>query len=218
MKQCPSCKKNYNNEDKFCPVCGMEVKPVEISEDIPSQVRFCQTCGKSVNGDAQFCPACGASVFMSEKSIPQNPVVPTAFGTHLSLMQNDISSVSGGVYIPDQGIKEMFFRYDNRLNRKRYFLRGTLIGFFGSLIVVLGMIGGLGLGNNGIIGVAVFLYLVLIVAGTMNTIRRLHDCDLSGYWCLAGIALPFLLLYPLFAKGTNGPNRYGPDPLTVPGI
>jgi uncharacterized membrane protein YhaH (DUF805 family) len=46
-------------------------------------------------------------------------------------------------------------------------------------------------------------------------IRRLHDINLSGYFYLMqfipliGMAI-FLLL--MLIKGTEGPNRYGPNP------
>ncbi|MBQ8418643.1 MAG: DUF805 domain-containing protein, partial [Phascolarctobacterium sp.] len=47
-------------------------------------------------------------------------------------------------------------------------------------------------------------------------VRRCHDLDRSGYWGLL-VLIPvvnfFFLLYLLFAKGTEGWNQYGPDPL-----
>ena len=61
-----------------------------------------------------------------------------------------------------------------------------------------------------------FFFIPAAVANGMLVIRRLHDLDRSG-WC------GLLLLIPLvnivighelsYDKGTDGPNRYGPDPL-----
>lgn len=46
--------------------------------------------------------------------------------------------------------------------------------------------------------------------------RRLHDRDMSAWWLLV-ILIPFLgwlfLLVLFILPGTEGPNRFGPDPL-----
>lgn len=46
-------------------------------------------------------------------------------------------------------------------------------------------------------------------------VRRLHDTDRSGWWCLVGV-IPligwiFVLVWTCM-PGTFGPNRFGPDP------
>jgi uncharacterized membrane protein YhaH (DUF805 family) len=47
-------------------------------------------------------------------------------------------------------------------------------------------------------------------------VRRLHDIDRSGWWYLIGL-VPLvgviLLLVWFCSRGTNGPNRFGADPL-----
>ncbi|MBT2130313.1 DUF805 domain-containing protein [Aliiroseovarius lamellibrachiae] len=51
------------------------------------------------------------------------------------------------------------------------------------------------------------------------TARRLHDIDRSGWWMLIGI-VPIvgwiLMIYWLVIQGTDGPNRFGHDPLGTP--
>lgn len=60
--------------------------------------------------------------------------------------------------------------------------------------------------------------LVFLALTSMPIVKRLHDLDRSGFhfWLLL---IPFYNLYLaallLFAKGTSGPNRFGPDPLAV---
>jgi len=57
--------------------------------------------------------------------------------------------------------------------------------------------------------------LAAIVPATSLVIRRLHDINWSGLWYLA-FFVPVLNLFPMFgvmfADGSPGPNRFGPDP------
>ncbi|WP_402469962.1 DUF805 domain-containing protein [Isoptericola aurantiacus] len=59
------------------------------------------------------------------------------------------------------------------------------------------------------------LWLVLVVPNIAVTVRRLHDTDRSGFWWFIGF-VPLvgwiILLVLMVLEGTQGPNRYGPDP------
>ena len=46
-------------------------------------------------------------------------------------------------------------------------------------------------------------------------VRRLHDIDRSGWWFLIVFTIIGIipLIYWACLKGTDGPNRFGPDPL-----
>jgi uncharacterized membrane protein YhaH (DUF805 family) len=50
---------------------------------------------------------------------------------------------------------------------------------------------------------------LMIIPSFALAIRRVHDQDKSGWWILVPIFNPFFLM---FAGGTPGPNRFGPDP------
>ena len=55
----------------------------------------------------------------------------------------------------------------------------------------------------------------LTVVTYMVTIRRLHDMDTTGWAALlwfVPLASMFLLAMLLFARGTDGPNKYGQPP------
>jgi uncharacterized membrane protein YhaH (DUF805 family) len=55
----------------------------------------------------------------------------------------------------------------------------------------------------------------LLLPGISMNIRRLHDIDRSGWWCLiafTGIGVILLLVWACM-KGTAGTNAYGSDPL-----
>jgi uncharacterized membrane protein YhaH (DUF805 family) len=58
--------------------------------------------------------------------------------------------------------------------------------------------------------------LVTLLPGIAVSIRRLHDLDRTGWWILLAL-IPvigwIILLIWYMSKGTDGPNRFGPDPL-----
>ena len=54
------------------------------------------------------------------------------------------------------------------------------------------------------------LWVVLVAVLVIESIRRMHDCGISGWWALL-LILP--LTWPMtLAKGEKGPNKYGSDP------
>lgn len=71
--------------------------------------------------------------------------------------------------------------------------------------------------------VAVVWVVFALIPNVAVTVRRLHDRDMSGWWYLGFIALgmlPFVgwlfsiaFLVVLCLRGTDGDNRFGPDPL-----
>jgi uncharacterized membrane protein YhaH (DUF805 family) len=60
--------------------------------------------------------------------------------------------------------------------------------------------------------------LVILLPTFAVAVRRLHDVDRSGWWLLTYLTI-IGIIYPLLVwkctKGTHGPNRFGPDPLSM---
>lgn len=66
-------------------------------------------------------------------------------------------------------------------------------------------------------------FIYLLIPNIAVQVRRFHDRNLSGWWVLAGIILsniPYIgtvvgiaMLVVTILKGTEGDNRFGPDPL-----
>ena len=132
----------------------------------------------------------------------------------------------------ENGVKDIFLTSKGRLNRQRYILRSMIIG------AIQGMIMGIDKAseNNAFHlseVLCLFLLLILVISAIshfMLVIRRLHDIDKSSWWSLffasyyISILSPKLVIvsiigwplafYILFKKGTNGPNRFGSDPMT----
>ena len=73
--------------------------------------------------------------------------------------------------------------------------------------------------GSGSFSFGVFIGFAVLIAGgwflLAQDVKRLHDANKSGWLLLLGL-IPLvniaLGLYMLFADGTVGPNRYGPDP------
>ena len=124
---------------------------------------------------------------------------------------------TGPRYEADEDIQSMFLRYDNRLNRKRYILRALALW---AAVFVITFLLGLVARATGLKSLTTVLGTVISFASAipsfMLVIRRLHDLNRPGWWCIACI-IPLVNLvfaiYVLFFKGTDGPNQYGPDPL-----
>jgi uncharacterized membrane protein YhaH (DUF805 family) len=70
--------------------------------------------------------------------------------------------------------------------------------------------------SSGATPISSLVSLALLLPGLAVLVRRLHDTDRSGWWVLLGL-IPLIGLIVLIvwccARGTLGPNRFGPDPL-----
>ena len=126
-------------------------------------------------------------------------------------------------------IREMFFSWEGRLNRKPYILRCLALGLILTVVYILLMViafttaaaqVGNGIPTMGAFSATYILYLPFIISGYLLAIRRLHDLDLSAFFILLSfvpVVSFFFALYLIFKKGTEGPNAYGPDPLSTEG-
>jgi len=107
-----------------------------------------------------------------------------------------------------QWVTEPFRRYtdfNGRSGRAEYWW--FVLGYFGALLI-LGLLGGF---------LGILLLLGAVVPSLAVNVRRLHDIDKSGWWIFLGL-LPLIggiiVLVWHCMQGTNGPNRFGSDPLT----
>ena len=106
-------------------------------------------------------------------------------------------------------LSAILFSFKGRINRAKFWMVNLL------LIVVLGIVV-LIYGEEGSVILLPF-GILCFWAGLAVTAKRWHDCDRSGQWILIAlipILGPILVFVVLgFFKGTDGPNRFGPDPL-----
>ena len=118
-----------------------------------------------------------------------------------------------------QAISAGFSKYANFRDRASRSVYWVWILFYTLGAIATGVID-LALGvlvTSGVFG------LIMIIPNISVAIRRLHDRDYSGWWYLL-VFIPligWLILFIWFClKGTDGPNRFGPDPLAnvaIPG-
>jgi len=111
--------------------------------------------------------------------------------------------------------------FSGRSRRKEYWMF-----FLGVIIVVMLLffiesalgLGGMVMGTYGPL-TSIFA-LVLIVPGLAVQVRRFHDQDKTGWLVLLGfipVVGGLVVLVFMALEGTNGPNKYGPDPKAVAG-
>ena len=117
-----------------------------------------------------------------------------------------------------ESIKDMFFSYRGRLNRKPFILRGLLLSVLSSVMstVMTEMTEASSTVMHLLALLPLLLMVVLSVGTFMLIIRRWHDLGKSGWLTLLMLIplLNFLVLIFLWVKkGTDGPNAYGDDPL-----
>src|SRR5215470_9817863 len=139
---------------------------------------------------------------------------------------------------------QLLFLFQGRLNRQPYWLIAiaiavvmTLLGIF---ILATGFEGDFG-ASGPIFVIASILCLPLLWIGLAVAVKRLHDRGKSAWWLIVFCVVPAILggiayLIGMAAavlhivsfgitvwafvelgclRGTRGPNRFGPDPLTL---
>ena len=116
-----------------------------------------------------------------------------------------------------------YAQFSGRARRSEFWLFALFIFIVEIVyVVLLGAVGGFSSTQstpNGlamaVMGLFSLLFLGIIIPSLAVTFRRLHDTDRSAWWLLIsfipGIGGLVLLIFYLL-PGTNGPNKFGPDP------
>ena len=114
--------------------------------------------------------------------------------------------------------KNLFLNYDGRSNRKPYWLGSLALGLMQlAIILVLALMFGLSPDSLGFDVMEALLSIIFLYPAFAITTKRWHDRDKSGWWSLilfVPLVGPIWMLVECgFLRGTEGPNRFGPDPL-----
>ena len=112
--------------------------------------------------------------------------------------------------------KYLFTSLEGRIGRKSYGLGSLAIG----VIVVVAELIDMAVGTaseNGFGIISAIAVLAMLYPSIVLYAKRWHDRDKSGWWTLITfvplIGQLWMLIECGFLKGTDGPNRFGPDPL-----
>lgn len=111
----------------------------------------------------------------------------------------------------DMPITQVWFSFEGRIGRQtfwlKYFLPWLGINFVAAVID----------GVTGVPAVGLVVGLVGIWVGIAAGAKRCHDRDRTGWFQLIAlipiIGIIWLLVEMGFLKGSEGENRFGPDPL-----
>lgn len=111
----------------------------------------------------------------------------------------------------DKSLKGMWFTFEGRLNRMRYFMRVLPVYLLMGTVTAI---------SRHVLWLMI-LYLPILWSFYSLVTRRAHDLGLRHTaWIFLAACLPvlnvFTGLYLLFRHGEHGPNEYGMDPTEYP--
>lgn len=136
-------------------------------------------------------------------------------------------------------LREKYVTFSGRASRSEYWwfqlfyvlvMAGLALifyasGLFNSFDPVTGQLNALGGAAIVAMILAAVVVLALILPLISVVVRRFHDRNLSGWWYLGGIVAGMIPIVGMLAslailvitilKGTDGPNKFGADPLGV---
>lgn len=129
-------------------------------------------------------------------------------------------------------LREKYATFRGRASRSEYWwyvlFNILLFVAFGIVFGIIAAVQGEENMKDGYLGTLLFVFagvyvLATIVPNITVQVRRFHDRNLSGWWYLGvillssvpvlGVILGFGTLVVNCLKGTDGPNKFGPDPL-----
>ncbi|WP_230947810.1 DUF805 domain-containing protein [Burkholderia territorii] len=110
-----------------------------------------------------------------------------------------------------------YAKFEGRARRAEYWYFALLTGVVSIVCQVITMAGrDASALSLLLLIVAAVVSLALVLPSLAVTVRRLHDTGRSGWFLLVGfvpIVGGILLLVWMCSRGTNGPNRFGLDPI-----
>jgi uncharacterized membrane protein YhaH (DUF805 family) len=201
---------------------------------------FCSNCGTKLEDGAKFCLNCGtrlAEDTAQPQQVYQQPAQPQQVYQQSTQQQQvyqqpvqpqqqiNVNMPPQGAYQQAPGVNKNPWSYFTGVFKKYAVFTGrarraeywyfALFNFIAS--VVIGVVERLAgpeffyIAEN--VGLLTTLYSIAILLPSFGVaIRRMHDCDKSGWYIL--IPIYGWIVLPCTA-GTIGPNRFGPDPKQI---
>lgn len=206
-----------------CPGCHLTIHTKNLQK--------CPYCGKSLNGgSSNNNNHTSGSV---TKALPPDVNIKKNYVKMQPLAHADNSSNTNSIpaaqreQSTNNESNNSFFSPKGRRGRLNYF-------FVNTILVIIYVAAFVGLASvfrakeTTMVAILVLLYIAFFYLLFCNEAKRFHDLDKSTSWAVAFLLVPGLIysvnpmlgliaaviscLYPLFAKGTSGPNQYGDEP------
>ena len=207
-----TCACGQENSGMFCSACGRKKASISLAKTLPMEPATpapspVVTAGLPVKVDASPVPSAHLPATSESQASFANGGNPweTASGSDNAEKWRRYKDGMVAEYLITHG----------RLNRLAYFVKSIKFALWNLLFALIaGIIGAIIAPLGKLMGVIVFIF--YMVGSYMLIIRRLHDLNKSGWFCLIAL-VPYInilfSIYVLFFKGTDGPNHYGEDPL-----
>ena len=162
----------------------------------------CPTCEDPFHSEREYldeCPYCGA------------PFIVATCGESPNGQSPDDLVVTP--QIPGS-VSDVLFSFDGRISRSEQWLKGFLPLLPFSIMINILLYG---VDTDSARAIAIFFLLLGSWPNFAIITKRLHDRNMSAWW-LFMLLIPYvgaiwLLIQLWFLKGTDGPNRFGEDPL-----
>jgi uncharacterized membrane protein YhaH (DUF805 family) len=142
---------------------------------------FCRQCGKELQEEWKACPYC-----LTEVADPAPDVAELAPASAPVQMQPLIGQKKNMWHHFVSALKK-YVVFKGRAQRAEFWTVFIVISITSELIV------------------PIFLFILPCISAG---VRRMHDCNKSGWFIL----VPIYSIILAFKPGTVGPNRFGPDP------
>ena len=160
---------------------------------------YCRQCGTRLDEGARFCANCGTEA-NENTNTEQNPYAPP---------QQNVPdyTVNKNPWQYFTGALKKYAVFKGRARRAEYWWFALFCGVFSIIASILETTLNMStLGNAGVL--STLWSLAIFIPSLSVAVRRMHDCDRSG-WCMLIPIYSFILCC---TNGTYGPNRFGPDP------
>lgn len=221
---------------KFCIQCGA---------NLVVGAKFCENCGKEIewnNSKEEHQETVESHSGIGNSTMAAEPIVEVFDNRKSEVLDSHSNSIveeSIKSDFPEKGITKQFFNYKGRLNRLRYIKRKLVLFLF--FYMPVGMINAILSQPTVYHELLTYLLWIVVIGGTVSELclmaRRIRDIQPAyvvgaNYLRLRMLAIIFCMLFQIFfpplgliciliniyllcAKGTNGTNIYGRDPLEV---
>jgi len=117
-------------------------------------------------------------------------------------------------------MRTLYFSFNGRVGRKQYWINYVLLFSVSITVIMVAITLAAGATQNPMITMLNLPVAVVAVwVALAVTVKRFHDRDKKGWWVLI-VLVPvvgsiWLLIENGFLRGTDGPNRFGDDPLEI---